>query len=78
MKKFKELNSDQKRVRVILFISIFCGLAALVYFVIQNIQQGIKIDLTLIGASILIGIAVAIGIFFAGIIALMQKEKQIY
>ena len=77
MKKFTQLNADQKRVRVILIISIITGIIAGVTYANENLKKGLSFDLTLFGGSFLIAFAVTIGVFFAIVIALMQKDKPV-
>lgn len=77
MKKWNLLNADQKKVRIILVISAVLGLASQATYLIDNLKKGINLDLTLIGGSILVALAVTIGIFFAITVALMEKEKRV-
>lgn len=77
IKKWKMLTADQKKVRIIVIISIMLGIGVQVTYLIDDIQKGLKFDLTLFGSSFLLGLGTAIGVFFAIVVALMQKEKPI-
>ncbi len=77
MKKWKLLDPDQKKVRVIAIISIIFGVAAQITFIVGNLQKGIKFDLTLFGGSFLTFLSCAIVSFFAIIMAFMKKDKPV-
>lgn len=78
MKKFKLLNPDQKKLRVILVISIIIGLAVQINYLIDSVSNGLNFNLSLFIDSFLLGLACAVGLFFTAIISLMEKEKSIF
>lgn len=77
MKKFYRLSTDQKKVRIIFLIALFFGIAAQALYIMDNLQKGFQFDLTLFGGSFIIGLACAVGVFFAITVALMQKDKSV-
>ncbi|MFZ4632338.1 MAG: hypothetical protein ACOYL8_04035 [Patescibacteria group bacterium] len=77
MKKFSQLSTDQRRTRVIFIIAVIAGFCTMALYFNQNMEQGLKFDLSLIGASILIGVVTFVGVFFAIVVSLMQKDNRV-